>query len=59
MSARELLLGCCLPPLVCSDITSVLVTCRDYVPNDSGLNRLAYTAQFFANNGFYVLLDNQ
>eukprot|EP00891_Asterochloris_glomerata_P005014 jgi/Astpho2/5014/Aster-05948 len=33
--------------------------CSDYVPNDSGLNRLAYTAQFFANNGFYVLLDNQ
>ena len=33
--------------------------CRDYIPSDTGLNRLAWTVQFFANNGFYVLLDNQ
>ena len=33
--------------------------CNDYVPSDTVLNRFAYVVSFLANNGFYVLLDNQ
>lgn len=33
--------------------------CNDYVPSDTVVNRFAYVVSFLANNGFYVLLDNQ
>lgn len=33
--------------------------CSDYLPSDTTLNRFAYVVSYFANNGFYVLLDNQ
>ena len=33
--------------------------CNDYLPNDSLFNRFIYVVQFFARNGFYILLDNQ
>ena len=33
--------------------------CNDYLPMDSVFNRFIYVVQFFARNGFYILLDNQ
>lgn len=33
--------------------------CNGYVPNDSLFNRFVYVVQFFARNGFYIILDNQ
>lgn len=32
--------------------------CNDYFPNDTTLNRFLWTVNFFAKNGFYVLIDN-
>ncbi len=32
--------------------------CDDYFPNDNTLNRFLWTVNFFAKNGFYVLIDN-
>lgn len=32
--------------------------CNDYLPNDSTLNRFLWVVDFFAKNGFYVLIDN-
>lgn len=34
-------------------------TCNYYLPDDSVLSRFIYTVRFFAQNGFYVLLDDQ
>ncbi|KAK9854816.1 hypothetical protein WJX84_001530 [Apatococcus fuscideae] len=34
-------------------------TCNYYLPDDSVLSRFVYTVRFFAQNGFYVLLDDQ
>lgn len=31
---------------------------NDYFPNDSTLNRFVWVVNFFAKNGFYVLIDN-
>lgn len=31
---------------------------NDYLPNDSTLNRFLWVINFFAKNGFYVLIDN-
>ena len=33
--------------------------CNSYVPSDSIFNRFVYVVQFFARNGFYIILDNQ
>lgn len=33
-------------------------TCNDYLPNDTTLNRFLWVVNFFAKNGFYVLIDN-
>ncbi|KAK9803427.1 hypothetical protein WJX72_011774 [[Myrmecia] bisecta] len=33
--------------------------CNAYLPNDSTFNRLIWVVNYLANNGFYVLLDNQ
>lgn len=30
--------------------------CNSYVPSDSTFNRFVYIVQFFARNGFYILL---
>ncbi len=32
--------------------------CDNYFPNDTTLNRFLWTVNFFAKNGFYVLIDN-
>lgn len=32
--------------------------CNEYLPNDSTFNRFVWVAKFYANNGFYVLVDN-
>ena len=32
--------------------------CNDYLPNDSVWNEFVWVAQFFARNGFYVLVDD-
>ena len=32
--------------------------CNDYLPQDSTRHRFIWTVQFFAHNGFYVLIDN-
>lgn len=32
--------------------------CNDYLPSTSTYDRFRYCVQFFANNGFYVLIDN-
>ena len=36
----------------------VVGKCDDYFPNDTTLNRFLWTVNFFAKNGFYVLIDN-
>lgn len=32
--------------------------CNSYLPNDSTMNRFLWVVDFFAKNGFYVLIDN-
>jgi aryl-phospho-beta-D-glucosidase BglC (GH1 family) len=32
--------------------------CNGYLPNDSTFNRFVWVVDFFARNGFYVLIDN-
>ena len=32
--------------------------CNDYIPNTSTLDRFLWVINFFAHNGFYVLIDN-
>ncbi|WP_068470682.1 cellulase family glycosylhydrolase [Candidatus Protochlamydia phocaeensis] len=32
--------------------------CNSYLPNDTTLNRFLWVVNFFAQNGFYVLIDN-
>ncbi|MDP1880662.1 MAG: cellulase family glycosylhydrolase [Parachlamydiaceae bacterium] len=33
-------------------------TCNGYLPNDTTFNRFVWVVDFFAQNGFYVLIDN-
>lgn len=46
-----------LPPLS-SPAPALNGMCSAYLPSNSTFDRLVYTAQFFAKNGFYVVLDN-
>ena len=33
--------------------------CNSYLPEDTTLNRFMFVVNFYASNGFYILLDNQ
>jgi len=33
--------------------------CNSYLPEDTVLNRFMFVVNFYASNGFYVILDNQ
>ena len=33
--------------------------CNSYLPSDTTLNRLLWVVNFYASNGFYIILDNQ
>ncbi|CAL8461992.1 g1523 [Coccomyxa elongata] len=47
------------PGLVEGTPSSYGTSCNEYVPNYSTYARFLYTVQFFAANGFYIVLDNQ
>ncbi len=49
--------GLQIPPMV-SPPTRVTGQCDDYFPNDTTMNRFVWVVNFFAKNGFYVLIDN-
>jgi hypothetical protein len=49
--------GKTIPPMVYSP-TRQPNTCNGYLPNDTTLNRFLWVVNFFAKNGFYVLIDN-
>lgn len=38
---------------------SVPGACNAYLPEDSTLNRFMWTVDYFASQGFYIILDNQ
>ncbi|MBA2727273.1 MAG: cellulase family glycosylhydrolase [Parachlamydiaceae bacterium] len=46
-----------IPPMIAPP-TRVAGQCNDYFPNDTTLNRFLWVVNFFAKNGFYVLIDN-
>lgn len=46
-----------IPPMIAPP-TRVAGKCNDYVPNTSTLDRFVWVVNFFAKNGFYVLIDN-
>lgn len=46
-----------IPPMIAPP-PRVAGKCDDYLPNDTTLNRFLWTVNFFAKNGFYVLIDN-
>jgi hypothetical protein len=45
-------------PAQVSPPTRIPGECDDYLPNDTTLNRFLWVINFFAKNGFYVLIDN-
>lgn len=46
------------PPTQANPPPQTQGVCNDYLPNDTVLNRFLYVIRFFAQNGFYVLIDN-
>ncbi len=40
-------------------LCSVPGVCNAYLPEDSTLNRFMWTVDYFASQGFYIILDNQ
>ena len=49
--------GKIIPPMLSSSIKNSNL-CNDYLPNHSTLDRFLWVINFFAKNGFYVLIDN-
>ncbi len=49
--------GTTIPPML-SPPSRTAGRCNDYLPNDTTLNRFLWVVNFFAKNGFYVLIDN-
>ncbi|HSW86842.1 MAG TPA: cellulase family glycosylhydrolase [Rhabdochlamydiaceae bacterium] len=49
--------GATIPPMVAPPARTAGM-CDDYFPNDTTLNRFLWVVNFFAKNGFYVLIDN-
>ena len=39
--------------------SSVPGVCNSYLPEDTTLNRFLFVVNFYAANGFYIILDNQ
>lgn len=50
--------GATIPPQIYPPPNNVPNTCNAYLPNDTTLNRFLWVINFFANNGFYVLIDD-
>lgn len=46
-----------IPPML-SPVVRTAGKTNEYLPNDSTLNRFLWTVNFFAKNGFYVLIGN-
>lgn len=40
-------------------VRSVPGTCNAYLPEDTTLNRFMWVVDYFAQQGFYIILDNQ
>lgn len=49
--------GAIIPPMV-YPAPRAAGMCNDYLPNDTTFNRFLWVVNFFARNGFYVLIDN-
>jgi hypothetical protein len=49
--------GAKIPPQIAPP-TRTAGLCDNYFPNDTTLNRFLWVVKFFAQNGFYVLIDN-
>lgn len=49
--------GAVIPPMVAPPVRTPGM-CDNYFPNDTTLNRFLWVVNFFAKNGFYVLIDN-
>ncbi|EIE18857.1 hypothetical protein COCSUDRAFT_59785 [Coccomyxa subellipsoidea C-169] len=47
------------PPQWSTPPASVPGVCNAYLPEDSTLNRFMWTVDYFASQGFYIILDNQ
>jgi hypothetical protein len=45
-------------PLMVAPPTRTAGICDNYFPNDTTLNRFLWVVNFFAKNGFFVLIDN-
>jgi Cellulase (glycosyl hydrolase family 5) len=45
-------------PAMISPPSRVAGACNSYLPNDTTLNRFLWVINFFAKNGFYVLIDD-
>lgn len=39
--------------------TTVPGTCNSYLPSDTTLNRFMFVVNYYAQSGFYIILDNQ
>jgi hypothetical protein len=50
--------GDIIPPQVYSPPNNVPGIANSYLPNDTTLNRFLWVVNFFARNGFYVLIDD-
>lgn len=47
------------PPNPTYSPSTVPGVCNSYLPEDTSLNRFLFVVNFYAQNGFYIILDNQ
>ena len=46
-------------PIQAAPPSNVPGVCNSYLPEDTTLNRFLFVVNFYASNGFYIILDNQ